>query len=68
MLLPELSCVCIPSFRSVAPRVCIAKVPFLAFFCHLGIHFSGFVSPGFKLGQPIIMSSIREINPQVWPE
>ena len=30
MLLPESSCVCIPSFRSVAPRVCLAKATFLA--------------------------------------
>ena len=30
MLLPELSSVCIPIFRSVAPWVCLAKVPFLA--------------------------------------
>ena len=32
MLLPKLICVCIPCFKSVAPRVCLAKVPFLAFF------------------------------------
>ena len=30
MLCPELSCIYIPIFRSVAPRVCLAKVPFLA--------------------------------------
>ena len=32
ILLPESSYLCIPYFRSVAPRVCLAKVPFLAFF------------------------------------
>ena len=32
MLLPKSSCVCIPCIKSVAPRVCMAKVPFLAFF------------------------------------
>ena len=38
MLLPESSSVCVyiythtPNFRSVIPRVCLAKVPFLAFF------------------------------------
>ena len=32
MLFPKLSCACIPCFKSVAPRVCLAKVPFLAFF------------------------------------
>ena len=32
MLLPHSSCVCISCFKSVAPQVCLAKVPFLAFF------------------------------------
>ena len=32
MLLPEISCVCILSFRSVGPRVCLAKGTFLALF------------------------------------
>ena len=31
MLLPNSSCVYIQSFKSVTPRVCLAKVPFLAF-------------------------------------
>ena len=31
MLLPELNCVYISSFRYVAPRVFLAKIPFLAF-------------------------------------
>ena len=32
MLPPKASCVCIPCFKSVNPRVCLAKVPFLAYF------------------------------------
>ena len=32
MLLQKSSCVCIPCIKSVAPRVCLVKVPFLAFF------------------------------------
>ena len=32
MLLSKSSCVCIPCFKFVAPKVCLAKVPFLAFF------------------------------------
>ena len=32
MLLTKSICVCIPCFKSVAPRVCMAKVPFLTFF------------------------------------
>ena len=32
MLLPKSICECIPCFKSVAPRVCMAQVPFLAFF------------------------------------
>ena len=32
MLLRKSICVCIPCFKSVSPRVCMAKVPFLAFF------------------------------------
>ena len=32
ILLPKSSCVCIPCLKSVAPRACLAKVPFLAFF------------------------------------
>ena len=32
MLLPESSYVCIPSFRSVAPRIRFIKVPLLTFF------------------------------------
>ena len=32
MLIPESSCVCIPSFRILAPRVCFAKAQILAFF------------------------------------
>ena len=32
MLLPKSSFVCIPRFKSVAPRVCLAKVLFLPFF------------------------------------
>ena len=31
MLLPKSSCVCISFFKYDAPRVCMAKVPFLAF-------------------------------------
>ena len=31
MLLPKSSCVCIPCIKSVAPRVCMAKVPFMTF-------------------------------------
>ena len=31
MLLPKSICVCIPCFKSVTPRVCMTKVPFLAF-------------------------------------
>ena len=29
MLLPKLSCVSIPCFKSVTPRICLVKVPFL---------------------------------------
>ena len=32
MLLPKSSCVCIPCFKSVAPRICQVRIPFLAFF------------------------------------
>ena len=32
MLLPKSSCVYIPYIKSAAPRVCLAKVPFLASF------------------------------------
>ena len=32
MLLPKSSCVCMPCIKSIAPRVCLVKVPFLAFF------------------------------------
>ena len=32
MLLSKSSCACIPHIKSVAPRVCLAKVPFLAIF------------------------------------
>ena len=32
MLLPELSCVCIPNFRLLAPCIFLAKLPLLAFF------------------------------------
>ena len=32
MLLPESSCVGIPSFRSVAPMICLAKESFWLFF------------------------------------
>ena len=32
MLLPKSSCVYIPCFKSVAPRVYLVKVPFFAFF------------------------------------
>ena len=32
MSLPKSSCICIPYIKSVAPKVCLAKVPFLAFF------------------------------------
>ena len=46
MLLPESSCVYIPSFRSVAPRVFLAKIPFFfsfsffyAFFHYHSSHF-----------------------------
>ena len=35
MLLSEPCYVCIPSFRSVAPRVCLAKVAFLAFLAYM---------------------------------
>ena len=30
-ILAKSSCVCIPCFKSVAPRICLVKVPFLAF-------------------------------------
>ena len=32
MLLPKSSCVCISCFNFVTPKVCSAKVPFLAYF------------------------------------
>ena len=32
MSLPESNCVCIPNFRSVAPRVCFTEVPHLLLF------------------------------------
>ena len=32
---PKVKLVCIPCFKSVTPRVCLAKVPFLAFFGHV---------------------------------
>ena len=31
MLLPKSSCVCMPCFKPVAPRVYLTRVPFLAF-------------------------------------
>ena len=30
MLLPKSICICIPCFKSVAPRVCMIKVPFFS--------------------------------------
>ena len=36
LLLPKSSCVCIPYIKSVAPRGCLVKVPFLAFFFFFG--------------------------------
>ena len=45
MLLPESSCVYIESFRSVVPRVFLAKIPFLAFSCYYDNHFPDFFSP-----------------------
>ena len=37
MLLPESSCVYVPSFRSVVPVVCFTKVPFLVFWPGMNI-------------------------------
>ena len=31
MLFPKSSCVYIPCIKSIAPRICMAKIPFLAF-------------------------------------
>ena len=43
MLLPELSCVYISSFRSVAPWVFLAKITFLAFSRYHGNYFLKFL-------------------------
>ena len=43
MLLPEWSCIFIPSFRSLAPMVFLAKIPFLVFFHYHGNHFAKFL-------------------------
>ena len=43
MLLPELSCIFIPSFRSLAPMVFLAKIPFLALSHYHGNHFAKFL-------------------------
>ena len=32
MLLPKSICLCIQCFKSIAPRVCMTKVPFFFFF------------------------------------
>ena len=32
MLTPMSSCACAPSFKSVAPKICLNKVPFVAIF------------------------------------
>ena len=59
MLLPESSCVYIPSFRSVAPRIFPAKIPFLAFSRYSGNHFPDF-SAYFKLGQNLSSFQLSE--------
>ena len=41
-LIPDWSCICIPSFRSVSPRVFLAKIPFLTFSCYHGNNFPKF--------------------------
>ena len=42
MILTDSSCVYILRFRSVAPRVFLAKIPFLAFSHYHGNHFPDF--------------------------
>ena len=44
MLLPECSCIYIPSFRSVAPMVFLAKIPFLTFSRYYGNYFPDFLA------------------------
>ena len=44
MLLPELSYVFIPSFRSVALRVFLAIIPFIWLFHHCGNHFPDYLA------------------------
>ena len=39
-----MNCICTPSFKSVAPRVFLAKMTFLAFSHHHGNHFLDFKS------------------------
>ena len=41
MLLPKSNCVCMPCIKSVPPRACLAKVPFLTLFnqsYQIGVH------------------------------
>ena len=57
MLLLESSCVCKPCFRSVAPRVCLAKVSFLTFFHHHYNHFTDFSPP--VLAKMMLLTYIR---------
>ena len=50
----------IPSFRSVAPMVFLAKIPFLAFSQYYGNHFPDFFSSCFKLGQNLSSGQVSE--------
>ena len=60
MLLQERSCICMPSFRSVAPRVFLAKITFLVFSWYHGNYFLDFLSPSFKLGQSLSSCQVSE--------
>ena len=59
MLLPELSCVFIPSFRSVAPRVFLAEILFLALLVTMVTFFQIFM-PMFKSGHNLRACQISE--------
>ena len=62
MALPELSYICIPSFRSVAPRVFLVIIPFFSsLFYHCGNHFLDFLAHVLSWVKPRTMPSFRGI-------
>ena len=60
MLLPELGYICMPSYRSVAPRIFLVIMPFVWPFFITVVTISGFFSPCFKLGQNLSSCQVSE--------